>query len=731
MACIIGVSSMAVGKLIPNSIVVLLIAGLISSCGAEDNKKKQQAGYYLSRLQIVQSEQSKDFVENKTQFQLHSLMTEQSHPKTANLSYIAKKDPAKALQSLFAVDQDIVDKISTLEQSEPQELLNINQAVLAVKKSILNGNRVYIYGTGSTGRLAKQVENIWYAFWVAAKKHPEIMAKLAAFIPDLAHIQNKVIGEITGADRALIKSLEGFEDLQLIGALQLSDHAINSQDVIFAVTEGGETSAVIGAIQAGKNLSSSNARHLYFVYNNPSEVLLPFLRSRSVLLESAISKINFTTGIGPGNRGAQAITGSTRMQATSSQTLLISTIMQDALGQILYAHLSPNDMRTLGFNPQRTTSVLEELKNFKRLRLDVENETAANALLTIAAIEHEAYKTGGRVLYFARDLLTTLFIDLTERAPTFNLAALDPISGVGADTPRSWAQVYTEAGDINAAWQVLLGRDFQGLDKSKYAAAFAGITDPYLKKTALASLINATTDQGQLYDFSIANLARQKLTNKDVGVAYLSINEAQTIISGNTKFKYWLGRLRDSNSKIIIILVGLQSQNSKFAEISWQLQQVIPRGRIISLAISAQYDPLQIQQKIGLKLFLNSGSTLVMAMLERILGNSMIYVYPSNLKLTGRATFLAQLHINNIISNSQFTNVPKISYKEANAILFDAAKYIEDKQRRDKVAIIPLVIVRVLESVQHGDPSSWQRADEILENMSLNEYIDQLPGTNY
>ena len=55
---------------------------------------------------------------------------------------------------------------------------------------------------------------------------------------------------MTGADRALISSLEGFEDLQLIGRLQLHDRGIKPGDVVVCVTEGGETSSVIGTIRA-------------------------------------------------------------------------------------------------------------------------------------------------------------------------------------------------------------------------------------------------------------------------------------------------------------------------------------------------------------------------------------------------------------------------------------------------------------------------------------------------
>ena len=105
-----------------------------------------------------------------------------------------------------------------------------------------------------------------------------------------ADIENRLIGEMTGADRALVSSLEGFEDLQLIGKLQLEDHGVTRGDVVICVTEGGETSSVIGTVLAAlrqygdlDEARRAEARnHLYFVYNNPDEALRPFERSASV-----------------------------------------------------------------------------------------------------------------------------------------------------------------------------------------------------------------------------------------------------------------------------------------------------------------------------------------------------------------------------------------------------------------------------------------------------------------
>ena len=70
----------------------------------------------------------------------------------------------------------------------------------------------------------------------------QIWAKIAATVGD--DIRERCIGEMTGADRALISSLEGFEDLQLIGRLQLQQHAIARGDTIVCVTEGGASALI-------------------------------------------------------------------------------------------------------------------------------------------------------------------------------------------------------------------------------------------------------------------------------------------------------------------------------------------------------------------------------------------------------------------------------------------------------------------------------------------------------
>lgn len=160
----------------------------------------------LKFLGIEASAESIDYVQNKTQFQLHDLLTEQRHPKTWNLSERVGKDAAAGLRMIVSVDQDIVDKLDSLA-ADPAGL---EEMARAVEGALLQGRSVYIYGCGATGRLAKQMESgLWRPFWRKAAAEAKVGAKLGARFGGDA--EGRLIGEMTGGDRALISSLEGFE----------------------------------------------------------------------------------------------------------------------------------------------------------------------------------------------------------------------------------------------------------------------------------------------------------------------------------------------------------------------------------------------------------------------------------------------------------------------------------------------------------------------------------------
>lgn len=659
----------------------------------------------LDLLHIEPSEQSQDFVVNKKQFQLHTLMTEQRHPKTWDLSQKIQFNTLVGIQDLLNVDYDISLKI--LELSADTRLLD--QAVCSIKNAILENNKIYFYGCGATGRLAKQMESsFWRPFW----KKMQSLPQWEKMQHDFPNIENRLIGEMTGGDRALISSLEGFEDLQLIGKLQLADHRIQRGDVIFAVTEGGETSSVIGTILAALNqyneISNDEAQqHLYFIYNNPDQLLLPFDRSRTVIENEGITKICLFTG-------PQSITGSTRMQATTIETFVMGVVLEHALYQLINPYFSREDLESFGYHEE---TLAERLLSFLSIKKAV--DVAQHSISQFTDLEALTYKNQGYSTYLAQDALITVFIDSTERAPTFRLFPLDTCD---TSSRKSWIQVWTLVHNKQQAWEKFLGRPFYGLQKEFYEQPFSQeIDDPYLKMTALRSLVSAGHDQQFFYDFSYSkeNLKARGPGEADLGVMVLFANEIEQLKNPQSLFENGLKTFKKGNTKTVLILLSPALLSSD-DDIIQRIQVVSPQALVLQVVLDCSRDPLMVRQHIGLKMLLNAHSTGVMAKLGKVVGNTMTHVNPGNLKLIGRATFLIMSHV-----NDQVRVEDQIAYADANAILFDAIEYGKQTQKSGQNAEVGLCIIRILEALKNRSASSWVEAESLLQKEGLQGYLEK------
>ena len=656
----------------------------------------------LSLLGINPSAESVDYVHNKKPFQLHTLLTEQRHSKTMDLSFVIKKDVSEGLRQIFSVDEDISRKFKLMSQ----DTTLLTQAVRAVSQAIRDEKKIYIYGCGATGRLSKQMESaIWRPFWTKVKQQ-KFWETLKSSLPE--DIEDRLIGEMTGGDRALISSLEGFEDLQLMGKLQLEDRGIERGDAIFCITEGGETSSVIGTILSAVDLYGSpseetmeDARnHLYFIYNNPDTVLLPFERSRRVIEHPAITKIDLATG-------PQAITGSTRMQATTSETFVMGLILEAGTYDILKDLLSQKELEQLGFS--QAPKIEKRLQEFEKIQKLLVSSIEDVARFT--ALESETYKNKRLVTYFAKKALITVFIDCTERSPTFHLFPLDTIQ---VERRKCWLQVWTEAEDGQHAWQNFLGRNFRGLDEISYKDSFEKvIQDPYLKKAALTSLAKAGSNQEKLYDFSFSgeNITQRGPQKGDLGVLVCVDEEIEELANPNSQSLQFLKLFKEKEARVALILVGERTSE----DIETLLQQIpFEKNEDVALylRIGQEGDPLNLKREILLKILLNGHSTGVMARLGKVVGNTMTNVKPSNLKLIGRATHLIHSHVNDI---------EPITYAQANAVLYEAIDFLAGRDRQ--TGEVELSIIRILETFKQKSSVTWDRALLKAKTVGLEQYL--------
>src|SRR6185312_465116 len=118
-----------------------------------------------SGMSDASKERSEEFLKISGQFKLGSLVNEQSHPVTTNLSTVARKDIVAALDLLFQVDEDVLKKFQEFAASGRAE--KIAATVLAAVK---NGGKIFFTGCGSTGRLSILLDSVWRDFWHQQKQ---------------------------------------------------------------------------------------------------------------------------------------------------------------------------------------------------------------------------------------------------------------------------------------------------------------------------------------------------------------------------------------------------------------------------------------------------------------------------------------------------------------------------------------------------------------------------------
>lgn len=343
----------------------------------------------------------KQFLSSQKQFHLGHLTTEKSHYLTKGLSQLCKNDLAKALTTLQAVDRQMLNKLSGYAAE-----LKLLQS--SIRKVLDKGSSLFICGCGATGRLALTLETLFI------KEYPNKKKQIKSFM--------------AGGDFALIKSVEDFEDKDHFGAKQLIDLGFKDGDLLISATEGGETSFVIGATLAAAKISSQKP---FFLFCNPYRDLMKIERSVRVLNHSKIQSIS--VAIGP-----MALSGSTRMQATSSLLILIGIAL-------LYYELSEDDI-VLKFN-----RYINEL-----------NKIRYNKLYPFVNREYDSYQNNRLVNYLCDQAYAiSILTDTTERSPTFSLNPFESNS----DKHLSYSFLIVENTQKSSdAWLAMLGRTPRGLN---------------------------------------------------------------------------------------------------------------------------------------------------------------------------------------------------------------------------------------------------------------------------
>lgn len=333
-----------------------------------------------------------DFWTHYTRFLKNTPITEQVNTKSYNLSELCRNNLEEAFTLFKTIEQD---SISNLHQYIPQIL----QFQKDLQKTLTSNNRIFLVGCGASGRLSVLLKRLWDTYYPDANK--------------------QIVAVAAGGDISLIKSIEQFEDREELGIKQLLAEGYTKNDLVVGLSASGESPFILSTIDYA---SKTSCYKPYLVCNNQNSIII----ERNTKIEPLINSIN-TLNL---DVGAMALTGSTRLQAT--------TAMQIACA-----------IAILNKHPEQTIQDCQTLvQNINFTDFSAITESEAEAL---RQKEYILYTTNNAILGLV------LLADTTERSPTFNLTPFENQNQLNNYFSPFYLSL-SIANDINDCWQKLLGQ---------------------------------------------------------------------------------------------------------------------------------------------------------------------------------------------------------------------------------------------------------------------------------
>ncbi|ALG05822.1 N-acetylmuramic acid 6-phosphate etherase [Kibdelosporangium phytohabitans] len=261
--------------------------------------------------------------------------TEGRNPRTTEL------DTLPTLEVLRVINAEDRLVPSAVAEALPQ----LAEAVDLAAEALRQGHRVHYVGAGTSGRLAS--------------------LDVAELAPTFNAPADWFVAHHAGGTKALRTAVENAEDDAAAGAALLTREA-EAGDFVLGLTASGRTPFVLGALSAARRLGAGTG----LVSNNP-------MSARTADVDVVIAV----------DTGPEAISGSTRMKAGTSQKLVLtafSTAVMVKLGRT-YSNLMVSMRATNAKLRGRTLRILREATGYS-LQECAEALTSANGDLKVALV---------------------------------------------------------------------------------------------------------------------------------------------------------------------------------------------------------------------------------------------------------------------------------------------------------------------------------------------------------
>jgi len=311
-----------------------------------------------------------------------------------------------------------------------------------------------------------------------------------------------------------------------------------------------------------------------------------------------------------------AVAGSTRMQATTIELLVVGAALDHVLTELLPDVLSADEFAKL---PLEWKITYDPEKLFTDLLEDLSSDTAVAAMKKWVEIEKDLYSENGRITYYADEFLLDIFTDTTERAPTFMLPPFKKIDDY--TSAPSWAFVKDPLRSTPDAWQHVLARTPRCLEWNKSIYQQIGAPSAVCEKPPLLGC-------AEIYKLPIGNDIDASRYEGVESIAMAVLHDKEILKLGFQKWWNAFDEISKSFSRKNVTVIGASVPAELHSE------------QVLHVPCRVASTPLGLWPRLASKLVLNTTSTAAMGCCGRLAGNWMAHVDTSNKKLIDRGTRL-------------------------------------------------------------------------------------------
>jgi N-acetylmuramic acid 6-phosphate etherase len=211
---------------------------------------------------------------------LRELTSEQQNEFTRNVD---QKSTVEILRLINDEDRKVPEAVRAY-------IPQIAQAVDAIVGSFRKGGRLLYFGAGTSGRLGI----------LDASECP----------PTYGTDPKLIVGVIAGGQEAIQHAVEGSEDDEALGGIDVDGQFVGSTDVVVGISASGRTPYVLGAMARARKLGAT----VVGIANNKNSEM------------GKLATIMIEVVVGP-----EVILGSTRMKAGTAQKLILNMLTTASL----------------------------------------------------------------------------------------------------------------------------------------------------------------------------------------------------------------------------------------------------------------------------------------------------------------------------------------------------------------------------------------------------------------